>query len=76
MTTDKEKGKRALRSKGAVPKSSKLSGVNKTFLLATLPYSEENYSSGKLLLSPESVGYVRHEAHISSCHEDGDLPYR
>ena len=51
MTTDKEKGKRALRSKGAVPKSSKLSGVNKTFLLATLPYSEENYSSGKLLLS-------------------------
>ena len=68
MITDKEKGKRALRSEGAVPKSSKLSGVNKTFLLATLPYSkEENYSNGKLLLSPESVGYVRHEAHYSTC---------
>ena len=48
---DKEKGKRALYSEGAVPGSSKLSGVNKTFLLGALPYSQENYSNVKLLLS-------------------------
>ena len=48
---DKEKGKRALYSEGAVPGASKLSGVNKTFLLAALPYSQENYSNIKLLLS-------------------------
>ena len=48
---DKEKGKRALYSKGAVPGASKLSGVNKTFLLGALPYSQENYSNVKLLLS-------------------------
>ena len=39
---DKEKGKRALYSEGAVPGSSKLSGVNKTLLLGALPYSQEN----------------------------------
>ena len=48
---DKEKGERALYSEGAVPGSSKLSGVNKTFLLGALPYSQENYSNVKLLLS-------------------------
>ena len=36
---EKEKGKRSLYSEGAVPGASKLSGVNKTFLLAALPYS-------------------------------------
>ena len=36
---DKEKGKRALYSEGAVPGASKLSGVNKTFLLGALPYN-------------------------------------
>ena len=47
----KEKGKRAKYSEGPVPGSSKLSGVNKTFLLGALPYSQENYSNTKLLLS-------------------------
>ena len=48
----KEKGKRALYSEGAVPGSSKLSGVNKTFCIGALPYSQENYENVKTLFSP------------------------
>ena len=62
---DKEKGKRALYSEGAVPGSSKLPGVNKTFLLGRCLAIQ----SGELLqreASPESVGHVRHEANIFS----------
>ena len=47
----KEKGRRALYSEGAVPESSKLSGVNKTFLIGALPYTQENYENIKLLFS-------------------------
>ena len=46
----KEKGKKAKYSEGAVPESSKLSGVNRTFLLGALPYSQENYENVKILL--------------------------
>ena len=55
----KEKGRRTKYSEGAVPEASKLSGVNKTFLIGALPYSQENYSNVKLLLSQMDMSEMK-----------------
>ena len=55
----KEKGKKAKYSEGAVPGSSKLSGVNKTFLLGALPYSQENYENVKLMLGQMNMSELK-----------------
>lgn len=48
---EKKNGKRAKYSEGPVPGSSKLSGVNRCFILGALPFTQENYANVKLLLS-------------------------
>ena len=43
---NREKGKRFKYCEGAVPSTSKLSGVKKTLLVGVLPFTQENYSNG------------------------------
>ena len=52
----REKGKRFKYSEGAVPSTSKLSGVKKTLLVGVLPFTQENYTNVKLILDNMKLG--------------------
>ena len=56
---EKEKGKRFKYSEGAVPSTSKLSGVKKTMLIGVLPFTQENYVNVKAILSRIKLGNLK-----------------
>ena len=56
---EREKGKRFKYSEGAVPSTSKLSGVKKTLLVGVLPFTQENYVNVKLILSKMKLGNLK-----------------
>ena len=55
----REKGKRFKYSEGAVPSTSKLSGVKKTLLIGVLPFTQENYTNVKLILDNMKLGALK-----------------
>ena len=55
----REKGKRFKYSEGAVPSKSKLSGVKKTLLIGVLPFTQENYTNVRLILSQMKLGNLK-----------------
>ena len=56
---NREKGKKFKYSEGAVPSTSKLSGVKKTLLVGVLPFTQENYSNVKLILDLMKLGDLK-----------------
>ena len=56
---NREKGKRFKYCEGAVPSTSKLSGVKKTLLVGVLPFTQENYSNVKLMLDLMKLGDLK-----------------